>query len=80
VSRHSARTDYIPDLLTGPIATTPETRTWQLKNRLVELEDQLAAWQELHMKWGHINDLIGAINDVYFLLRIDKTIPEGSWN
>lgn len=77
MSRHNGRKVTMPDLLTGSIPVNAESQHQRLATRLVELTAELQAWQELNMKWGHINYLIQGVNDTYAQLGLDESVPEG---
>lgn len=81
MSRHraSANPTDVPDLLTGPIPINAEVRANQLETRLANLRQDLATWQDLETRWGHINYLIEAINQTNWLVGSDEIIPEGLW-
>lgn len=63
-----------PDLLTSPIDVNPVAKVSKLEHRLEQLLAELDAWRDLHLRWGEINGLVGAINDLYWLLGYDKEI------
>lgn len=81
VKHHNIDPDALAglDLITASIPVTQEVRTSHLVGRRKEMLEELEVWQFLNRHWGHINHLIGAINDVNALLGINEEIPEGLW-
>lgn len=68
---------YLPELLTGPISVNAEVQAANLRRELSELEDVLAVWQYLNGRWGHVNGLIDAMNDLHARLGSGIEIEKG---
>lgn len=68
--------DYHPELFTLPIPVNAEAQARVLRKQLAELDDELVIWQYLNGKWGHVNGLIDAMNDLRARLG-DPAVEKG---